>query len=487
MASPDPEQDIPELSGKEKRRESKGAGIVFGQSGVAGVGTTNLVPAPLVQAGKMLLAAGGATGAAQPTVLKAVLSFAAAKLPMLMAVVLTSATVVGLYRTIRPHASVAPKQSTPFRAGLKPLEEPQFGGGGETASNDSLGYLIAGNQSSDSTRDSISLNQNLMEAAMLPGEAEETPPAATRPNAAPSPEDAAVPQEKKAPDAGAKDPAKAAVADPGSTLASGIGLWKGITRKFDSNSEFSLGRDRILAGAAAAFKEQKSPYHGRLSSNSSSRTGGSSVLNQLFSSHQKSRSALGQSSGEGKAATAGQAFGGSPRAQSGRIRPSAKRGDGAESAPMTFDTNDGGPISTPFSGKAPAPSLGNTDDVSPWTSDIERAHDKLTDASSLITVIGILAPFKMIPIVGPIVMMVQGILYSMALSYSSTAMDIGNSVQSDWAQPQQSDIVTTGSGITDAAAAAALAAPVSMTAWASVLAGVAGIAALVAVLLATKQ
>jgi hypothetical protein len=294
--------------------------------------------------------------------------------------------------------------------------------------------------------------------------------------------------EKKPQDAAVAEAAKvAAAAGPGASWASGAGLWKGISRKFDLKTEFDLGRGRALLGTADAFRAQRSLYPGRASEKSASRGGQSAALNQLFSVHQKSRGALRQGSAEGKAAAAAQAFGAMPKTQKTPIRPSGKKSDGTNDGPQTFDSSDGGPISTPFTGKAPAPGLGETADESPWTPDIERAKDKLQDASDLITVIGILAPFKMIPIIGPIVMMVQGILYSMALNYSSTAMDIGNSIKSDYAQNDQSDIVTTGSVITDAAAAAALASPVSMSAWTSVLAGVAGIAALIEVLLAARM
>ncbi|MFA5141096.1 MAG: hypothetical protein WC728_17860 [Elusimicrobiota bacterium] len=491
MAQRDEDQPLPRLRGKEKRRESKGAGFIVGQGGTVGVGTTPLVPGPLVQAGKVMLAAGGLTGTTKPGMLSAVFSLVTTKLPALATVLLTGATVGFLFQTFKSKPVAAPTRPEVFRATLKPFEEPAFDGR-EHDSYDSLTYLMAGNQGSDKLRDSLAVQENLREAAAMQTpeeEEEERKPEAVAPGAA-VPNAAAeepVSQERKVADGAAKDLTKVSVSGPGMTLIGGDGMWNGINRKFDPNAVLKLAQGRLLPANAAAFAAQQSPYHGLGGMNSRAKIGKSAALTQLYSAHQKSRKALRQSSGEGKAAAASQAFGGSAKARSGRVRASAKRIDGAESAPMTFDTNDGGPISTPFSGQTPAPSMGQTADQSPWTPDLQRAKDKLQDASSLITVIGILAPFKMIPIVGPIVMMVQGILYSMALSYSSTAMDIGTSIQSSWAQPQQSDIVTTGSGITDAAAAAAMAAPVSMTAWASVLAGVAGIAALVGVLLASKR
>jgi hypothetical protein len=493
MAQRDPDQTLPRLRGKEKRRESKGAGIIVGQGGTVGVGTTPLVPGPLVQAGKVMLATGGLTGTTQPGMLRAVLSFVTTKLPAVATVLLSGATVGFLYQSFMPKPAAAPTRPAVFRPNLTPVETSALDGQTQ-GSYDSLTYLMAGNQGSDDkSRDSLAVQENLRDAAaMQPSEDMEgkeremqaAAPGGAAPNAG---ADALVPDGRKVSDGAAKDLSKISVMSPGLTLVGGEGMWKGINRKFDPNAVLTLAQGRLVPATAAAFASQHSPYHGTGGMSLGAKIRQSAAMNQLFSSHQKSRKALRQITGEGKAAEASKAFAESGmKGKSGRVRSSSSMNSAGERNPFTFDMGDGGPIASPYSGREAAPRMGRTADQSPWTPDIERARDKLQDASDLIKVIGILAPFKMIPIIGPIVMMVQAILYSMATNYSSTARDIGSSINSDWAQGDQSDIVKEGSDITDGAAAAAMAAPLSTSAWSSVLSGVAGMANLIHLALSSK-
>ncbi|MFA5137795.1 MAG: hypothetical protein WC728_01090 [Elusimicrobiota bacterium] len=467
---------IPQIQRQEKRRESKGAGIVFGQGGAAGVGV-ELVPSPLVQAGKILLGAGKGVGAAKAGGLAAL----ATRLPVLMAALVTTGAACWVYGAAKSRLTVpASGQAIVFPADTRPHEEPSAGQ--KADSYDSLTYLIVGNEVPDKLRDSIAMQQTFQQAAMirhLPA----LPPAAASKAEAPAAAQAPALIAEKEPEPARRGRLETGAADSEIALAGGSGLWTGITRKFDIDSALGRANGRLPA-SAAAFTLQRSRYRKTPQPASTAKRVVSGALEQLFLSHGLSRKALTRSSAEGRSYDAAQAFEKAPKALAGKVRSSAKKSSGAQPLPPVIEEWDGGPIFSPYSGKDEAPGLGQTGDESPWTPDIELAEEKLQDASELINVVGALAPLKMIPIIGAIAAAIQAVLYNTALSYSSTARKIGGSIQSDWAQPDQSEIVTTGSGITDGVAAAALWAPVAASSWSSVLAGVAVLAALIGAALA---
>jgi hypothetical protein len=260
----------------------------------------------------------------------------------------------------------------------------------------------------------------------------------------------------------------------GNGLAGGTGMAGGMQRKF---------KDQKKQSAMAQAKSMSKPGRRKLARRTTpiSRAGGKGPMNQLKFSNKKSVKSLGMTSNEGRAFEAANAFTTAPAGQGGSI---GGGGVGLDSAGLDTGANsDGGPIGGGYTGTDPAPTTGTSSDKSPWTPQVMLAMSLLMTASTIITVIGILAMYKNIPFIGGFISGIQTMLFGVAAGMAGTATALGAMIMSQHGQPEQGMILTTGGAITTATAVASMMAPQSMPSWAVVLGGVAGIAASVGAML----
>lgn len=208
------------------------------------------------------------------------------------------------------------------------------------------------------------------------------------------------------------------------------------------------------------------------------------AMNQLRFANRKSQEALGATAPESRAFQAAEAFSPAPTAQGGPIAGAGlgPGGPGVGTGPSGYVDDAGGPFS-PAPEEKPAPGMGKGKDKSPYSRSLAMAMALLMAASAIITVIGILALFRDLPVVGVIAEIWQKVLYGAAIAMAASASAIGASVAQQYGQHDQGLIVAVGGGITSAAAAAALALPGQASAWTAVLGGIGGIAASIVAML----
>ncbi len=215
--------------------------------------------------------------------------------------------------------------------------------------------------------------------------------------------------------------------------------------------------------------------------NSANRAG-KGAMNQLKFSSKKSRGALGATSGEGADFQASEAFSAAPIGAGAKGIAGgglSSGGDGITPA------SDGGPVgNNTVNPEQDAPATGKGEDKSPWTQMVMMSMALLTTASTIVTIIGILAVMKKIPFMSGILTPIQQMLLGVAAGMAAAATAMGVQIMTEYGQPEQGAILTTGGAITTASAVAALMWPNPTTAWISVIGGIAGIGAAVGGLLA---
>ena len=251
----------------------------------------------------------------------------------------------------------------------------------------------------------------------------------------------------------------------GNGLAGGSGLSGGMMKKFDpKGTPINLATPPMKRDTQAKLAARRvSPI---------ARANG--AMNQLKATNGMSRKALGQTSGESQSFQAAEAFNTAPVTQGSHDLAGKGMGDGgAGASPGASD--DGGPIAR--TGTEAPPDTGKKEDKTPYGKQLMMAQALLMTASAIITVIGILAIIKKMPIIGIIAEMWQKILYGAAIAMAASASAIGAMVMQNYGQKDQGMMVTIGGGITAAAATAALAIQRPEAAWISVLGGIAGLGA----------
>lgn len=250
----------------------------------------------------------------------------------------------------------------------------------------------------------------------------------------------------------------------GNGLAGGSGLAGGMMKKFDPKGA------AIAPSSPAMRRDPQAKLAARRVSPIRGAKGG--AMQQLKFANKTSKQALGQTSGEAQSFQAAEAFNTAPIAQGAQNVAGSGMGDaGAGTQPGPSD--DGGPIGR--TGEEPAPDTGESKDKTPYGQQLMMAQALLMTASAIITVIGILAIIKKMPIIGIIAEMWQKILYGAAIAMAASAAAIGAMVSQGHGQKDQGMMVTIGGAITTAAATAALMMPGESSAWVAVLGGIAGI------------
>jgi hypothetical protein len=258
------------------------------------------------------------------------------------------------------------------------------------------------------------------------------------------------------------------------------GLSGGFSQPFQK-LERSSPKASAKQGRITDLKRKKT---GKLAARkmSSAKRGGKGAMNQLKFASRKSRGAIGQSSTEGAAFEAAEAFNTAPIGQGAKGIAGggvSQGGDGITPA------SDGGPIgSNVVNPQQDAPDTGKGEDKSPWTQMVMMAMALLTTASTIITIIGILAVLKKIPFMTGVVTPIQQMLLGMAAGMAAASTAMGVQIMTEYGQKEQGGILTAGGAITTASAMAALMWPNPTTAWVAVIGGIAGIAASVGSLLA---
>lgn len=250
----------------------------------------------------------------------------------------------------------------------------------------------------------------------------------------------------------------------GNGLAGGAGLAGGMVRKFEPKGA------PVAPTSPAMRRDPQAKLTARRVSPIRGAKGG--AMQQLRFANKTSRAALGQTSGEGQSFQAAEAFNTAPADQGSQNVSGAGMGDaGAGTQPGASD--DGGPIGR--TGEEAPPDTGEKKDKTPYSSQLMMAQALLMTASAIITIIGILAIIKKMPIIGVIAEMWQKILYGAAIAMAASAAAIGAMVSQQYGQKDQGMMVTIGGAITTAAATAALMMPGEASAWVAVLGGIAGI------------
>ena len=259
----------------------------------------------------------------------------------------------------------------------------------------------------------------------------------------------------------------------GNGLAGGAGLSGGMMKKFDPKG------DDLKKSVTAMRRDPSAKLTARRMAPVNRAKSGS--LNQLRFANSTSRKALGQTSGEAQSFQAAEAFNTAPIGQGANAITGSGTGAGDGGDGVGPSTDDGGPIGR--TGEEPAPDTGKKEDKSPYSQALMMAMALLMTASTLITIIGILAIIKKVPIIGVIAEMWQKILYGAAIAMAASAAAVGAMVASQYGQKDQGMIVTVGGAITSAAATAALISPRPEAAWLAVLGGIAGMASSIGALL----
>ncbi|TPW17553.1 MAG: hypothetical protein FD126_3620, partial [Elusimicrobia bacterium] len=249
----------------------------------------------------------------------------------------------------------------------------------------------------------------------------------------------------------------------GNGLAGGAGLSGGMMKKFDGKAAAPTSSQAMRRDPQAKLTARRvSPIRGAKGN----------AMQQLKFANKTSKQALGQTGGESQSFQAAEAFNTAPISQGAQGVGTSGVGDGAAGASPGAN-DDGGPIGR--TGEEPAPDTGEKKDKTPYGQQLMMAQALLMTASVIITIIGILALFKNLPVIGIIAEMWQKILYGMAIGMAASASAIGAMVASGHGQKDQGMMVTVGGAITTAAATAALMMPGPESAWVAVLGGIAGI------------
>lgn len=263
-------------------------------------------------------------------------------------------------------------------------------------------------------------------------------------------------------------------------LAGGQGLSGGMIRKFE--------KDKFKARPLNLSKKPRKARV-RRASKSISRISGKGAMGQLKFANRRSVGALGQGSGEGQAYESAEAFTSAPAGSGGSIGAAGvTTGDGG----VGSSPNDGGPVSvggTPQSNQG-APGTGAPEDKSPWTDMVMMAAALLTAASTIITIIGIMAMIQKLapnPAIAAFLENYKTMLLGVATGMAAAATVMGVMIMSQYGQPEQGMILTAGGAITTAAGLASMIWPEAVQPWMQVIAGVAGIAASVGSMLSMNN
>jgi hypothetical protein len=211
----------------------------------------------------------------------------------------------------------------------------------------------------------------------------------------------------------------------------------------------------------------------------------SSALRQLRFANIESQRARGASASESQSYHAENAF--APAAGAAGPQTAGAGISQGTKGPSVGEASEG-PITqgsnTP--GEKAAPGVGKGEDVSPWTKSVMLAMSLLMSASLIVTAIGILGMFKMLPVVGSLAAMAQMILLGMATAMAATASSLGVMIISKYGQTLQGGILTAGGAITTAAAIFALMVPGGPS-WPLVLGGIAGIVTAIGSLMSSAK
>lgn len=443
--APQAEPDIPRL--KKEKKERRGGALPFLYAKGAGSGA-GLAPAPgLLPSLINFISSGRGIG--------------------LLTAAGTAGAVILLYNAASERQPAQGSAASVFPQTREELRRVDAASPAGDAGAGSLSYFLAANR-----------DKAYREEAS-PGQVDEEPPpeeVVSAPLPAPAP---AAPAARTS----SKEPPRKAAYGSGSAgraslgggvgLAGGVGLSGGMMRKFQASVQ-ALTSPKALPEPVRKLEAAS----GGLEPLSFS---GSAAKEQLRHANRQSVQALGTTSSEANSFGAANAFAKAPASANRILRGPGSTFDAADFA--NVPDVEGGPVGPVFRGEEDAPQAGQSSDVSPWTADVQHAESLLRDASTLITVIGILAPYKGLPFIGPIVAAVQQMLFDMAVSNASTAAGLGLSIMNQHGQLTQGAMLTTGGAITTAMAVAALSAPQSTTSWAAVLGGIAGLAAAVAALI----
>lgn len=476
--------EIPVLKKKEEK-EKKGGGLVIGQSSGGGGGFVarwfgaGVRPAgQALGVGRVGAGLGAGRAAVQPGILPALVNFLASNAAMaLLTAGITGGAVYTLYTLGMNAAEGGPARSSPF---------PVADSGGETARTSaevanpgSLGYLSgkiegAGAADGEGAADAAGAAKDEYEEVPEPGAAEG----------------------KGAPEGGGGAPDIAdsisGIARPQMVSAKGFGASRSVGGGSSGVSASAAAGGAVISPAAqssgrvANFNRKGRPAQRATRAISTGGGAGSKALGQLKFTNRRSVASLGRSNSEGQAFDAAEAFTTGRAGAGGQVQPSGMLGSGG--AGITGGPNSyEGPISRNFTGEEKVRRAGKGGDKSPWTKDVMLAMSLLMTASTIITIIGILALLKNMPMIGTILTGIQLMLYVVATAMAATATALGIMIMTKHGQQTQGAILTTGGGITTSVAAASLAFPQSMPSWASVLGGIAGMAAAVAALLSSHM
>ena len=263
----------------------------------------------------------------------------------------------------------------------------------------------------------------------------------------------------------------------GNGLAGGKGLSEGIVRTFSSSGPG--GGVKILRAMRPAPK--KAAVVGSRSGRPAQRSG--SAMRQLRFANLESQRARGASASESQSYHAENAF--EPAAAGGGSLAGPGISQGTKGA--SVGDSSGEPLAQESSAaQKPAPAVRKAEDVTPYTKSVMLAMSLLMAASLIVTVIGILSTFKMLPVVGSLAAMAQMILLGMATGMAATAASIGVMIITKHGQTLQGGILTAGGAITTGAAIYALAASAGPS-WPLVLGGIAGIVAAIGALMSSAK
>lgn len=331
-----------------------------------------------------------------------------------------------------------------------------------------LSYFQTANQGGAFNEGLKTADAPAAEASDAPPAEETAPPAADAPadpGAGPQFADALAKHLEKPRMVSAKGMPGGAGLGGGNGLAGGAGLSGGMMKKFDGKAAAATSSQAMRRDPVAKLTARRvSPIRGAKGN----------AMQQLKFANKTSRSALGQTGGESQSFQAAEAFNTAPITQGAAgVRDGGLGDGGAGTSPGAND--DGGPIGR--TGEEPAPDTGEKKDKTPYGKQLMMAQALLMTASTIITIIGILAMLEKMPVIGYLAAMWKMILYGMAIGMAASASAIGAMVASQHGQKDQGMMVTIGGAITTAAATAALMMKGPESAWVAVLGGIAGIGA----------
>jgi len=479
--------DIPVL--RKKDREKRGGLLPFTSGGGGGGGSFLYRVFGLGQAGGSASVVGGAAGRGA---IPAFIDFITSQGGLSLALTAASATAVFVVYSVgmaavRAGGPLGPQGGVfPASGAMASAAQAQAAPGGAS----SLGVVASVNRGL--------YGEEAQDAAAAEPEPEPEQKASSEPGQAPQAEPAAQgsqdPGAPAAAEQAAQTPEPKLVASPGfrgggglvsgralgegNGLAGGNGLSGGMVRTF---SQPTLGGG---VKALQPMRAGRKPAAVRsLRTKPIQRS--NSALKQLRFANRESVRARRLSTAEGRSYAAANAF---EPAAGGAGAPAGGAGMSQSASPSASQGSDGGPLTEGSSvpGEEKAPGTGKSGDVSPWTRQVMLAMSLLMAASTIVTIIGILAIFKMMPMVGSIAAMIQAILLVIATGMASTASALGVEIMRKYGQMEQGAILTAGGAITAAAAIHAMMSP-SGPSWPQVLGGIAGIGSAVAALLSSAK